>query len=253
MRALKELVAWLERAGCDEIYLIDNDSRYEPLRDYLKGLPHRVIQLDRNYGHNALWHAPGIFELTRGRRFVYTDPDIIPDETCPPDAISRFSELLDRWRLNKAGFGLRIDDIPDHYRYKPEVLVSERGNWEWPLAKGVYFAPIDTRFAVYREGSGPRPHDGIRTGPPYVAHHDSWYLDLDNLADDDLFYAQRIAAEPWDGQVFHWADAAPTEAMWTAQASVGRAYRAGPVRRRVTQLRWWLYGRRALRADTTSD
>src|SRR5205085_2892488 len=32
--SLAALVSWLERAGCDEIYLLDNDSVYEPLLEY---------------------------------------------------------------------------------------------------------------------------------------------------------------------------------------------------------------------------
>ena len=55
---LRDLIAWLERAGCDEIYLLDNDSAFEPLLDYYRETPHTVIRLGENVGKWALWDAP---------------------------------------------------------------------------------------------------------------------------------------------------------------------------------------------------
>ena len=71
---LAQLVAWLERAGCEEIYLLDNDSAYEPLLTYYEETPHTVLRLGQNLGRFAVWSAPGVFELTKGRPFVYTRP-----------------------------------------------------------------------------------------------------------------------------------------------------------------------------------
>ena len=196
---LRALVDWLERAGCEEIYLLDNDSAYEPLLEWYEQTPHTVVRLGHNYRKRALWSAPGAFELTRNRRFVYTDPDIVPVEECPLDAIERFSTLLDRFPgVNKAGFGLKLDDIPDHYRHKQAVLLWEGQAWQLPAGDGAYLAAIDSTFALYREGAGIRPADAIRTGPPYLARHTDWYLDLDDLSDEDAFYRAR-------GNPRHWA------------------------------------------------
>jgi hypothetical protein len=192
---LAQLVDWLERAGQTEIYLLDNDSAYEPLLEWYEQTPHEVIRLGANVGHFALWKADGVFELTRGRPYVYTDPDIVPDPQCPPDAIDRFDELLSRFpRLNKAGFGLRIDDIPETYPHKQAVLAWEEQQWRWPVGRGAFFAAIDTTFALYRAGTGARPADAIRTGPPYVARHTSWYVDPDSLSEEEAFYRSRASA-----------------------------------------------------------
>jgi hypothetical protein len=245
---LRRLVAWLERAGCDELYLLDNDSTWEPLLEYYEATPHTVLRLGENYGKNALWQAPGVFALTRGRRFVYSDPDVVPIEECPTDALERFDELLDRWSLGKAGFGLRFKDIPDHYPHRDEVLIEERAYWQWPLERGAYLATIDTIFALYREEGTPRPQAGIRTGFPYVARHDSWYVDFDDLSAEERHYQSRhsvVEGGP-DALPTSWAMPALTD-VHVRKVRALSANQRKVVRRWTTALRWRLYGRRRLR------
>src|SRR4051794_24519394 len=91
---LKALVAWLENARYEEIYLLDNDSAWEPLLEYYEQTPHTVVRLGKNWSRFALWAAPDVYELTRGRYFAYTDPDIVPVAECPHEALDRFRELL---------------------------------------------------------------------------------------------------------------------------------------------------------------
>ena len=69
-----------------------------------------------NLGHQAFWRAKVLERFGVDGRFVLTDSDIVPIEDCPLDAIEHFGEVLDRYpdRL-KCGFGLKIDDLPDHY------------------------------------------------------------------------------------------------------------------------------------------
>jgi hypothetical protein len=240
---LVPLVKWLERAGCDEIYLVDNDSAYEPLLDWYRRTPHTVIRLSENFGKWSLWQAPGVFDLTKGRRFVYTDPDVIPVGDCPLDALERFSALLDRYRLpHKAGFGLVVDDLPDHYRHKDTVLAAEAPMWQWPLERGVYYAPIDTTFALYREGAS-WAREAIRTGPPYVARHDSWYMNFDEPTEEDLFYAERAANETrHTSGMAHWVSPELDE-RHAGFAEKQAKNQPGL----VTRLRWRFRGRRVVR------
>ena len=122
----------------------------------------------------------------------------MPIEECPLDAIEYFSEILDRYpRHIKAGFGLRIDDLPEHYSMRDEVRTVERYNWERPLAPRLYDAFIDTTFALYR---GPEAFDqvpAVRTGYPYLARHTTWYLDEGNLPEEERFYRDRSTLTPW--------------------------------------------------------
>jgi hypothetical protein len=237
---LVQLVGWLEGAGIEEIYLIDNDSAYEPLLDWYDRTPHELIRLPRNYGKFSLWDAPDLFQLTRGRHFVYTDPDVIPDDDCPPDVFEFLRALLDRYRgINKARLGLLVDDLPECYRHRRAVAEWERGYWLWPLEQGVYYAAIDTTFAMYRPGSGPKPLDAARTGRPYVARHSPWYQDSRMPSEEDGFYERR-AEELRRG-------------AWSAeQLPPGFIDSIGERRKRgdpnfTARMRWRLRGRRAVR------
>jgi hypothetical protein len=186
------LIAWLEKVGIERIYLVDNDSSYEPLLEYYRQTPHTVIRIRENIGPRAFWER-GIIDRAAapGERYVLSDPDVVPIDECPPDAIERFGELLDAYpERMKVGFGLKLDDLPEHYRHRAAILEFERSNWERQLAPGVFAAEIDTTFALYRPSfrrfdmSAP----SLRTGHPYVARHLPWYMDTDRPTDEQRFY-----------------------------------------------------------------
>jgi Methyltransferase domain len=196
LRSLVELVDYLERAGQNRIYLLDNDSAYPPLLEYLAHSPHEVVRLGRNAGRLSPWESNLFDELGISGRFVFTDPDIVPDERCPLDAIDYFGEILDTYpEREKAGFGLRIDDIPDTYKFKQEVVIWESQFWERRLAPRVYDAPIDTTFALYHRPAPHRFDRAVRTGFPYVARHTPWYFDDRSLPEDEAFYRGRSEGE----------------------------------------------------------
>lgn len=175
--ALSALVEWLERAGTERIVLVDNASTYPPLLAYLDRSPHAVVRLKENLGQNAPWRGRVIEQFVGpDERYVETDPDVVPDENCPPDAVAHFSALLDRYPdVDKVGFGLRIDDLPDHYQHAEAVRRWERAFWRDEAEPGVFRAPIDTTFALYRPRRPPAMEPALRTGPPYVARHLPWY------------------------------------------------------------------------------
>jgi hypothetical protein len=198
---LVALLDYLERAGCERIYLLDNDSTYPPLLEFYEKTPHTVIRRGENPGHRWFWASGLLDELGVRGRYVFSDPDTVPIEECPLDAIDSFAEVLDRYPgYKKAGFGLRIDDLPDHYRLKQEVIVWESRFWQRVVAPRLYEARIDTTFALYR-GPEHAPTAAIRTGYPYLVRHTTWYLDSDNVPAEHRYYIDRaegIASWGWD-------------------------------------------------------
>lgn len=190
--SLKKLVSWLEHNGYENIYILDNGSTYPPLLDWYGQCRHKVVRL-KNLGHLALWKIP-LFKRIRWNYFVYTDADVVPREECPHDVLGFFLQKLMQYpELDKIGFGLALDDLPDHYRLKTEVIAWERRYWEKEVEPGIYDAIIDTTFALYRPFTSPKEDQAwdmraFRTDTPYIARHLPWYQDTSNFDEEEQYY-----------------------------------------------------------------
>lgn len=186
---LRLLVEWLERAGHERITLIDNASTWEPLQEYLLACPHEVHFLHENHGSQALWQAG----LAPEERFVLTDPDILPTEDCPVDAVDRLAELLDCHQAQKAGLGLMLDDVPSDtpsLDWERSLVSPER-----ELEPGVFRSLVDTTFALYERGAA-FGLEALRTGAPYRARHLAWYRRLEDLDEEHRYYLAHALRGP---------------------------------------------------------
>jgi hypothetical protein len=197
---LKELLAALELRGYKNLVILDNASTYPPLLDYYSSCPYRLIRLQKNVGHMAIWQTEEGKEFL-GDQYVYTDPDVVPVEECPDNFLEYFAEVLKQYpAVDKVGFSLRLEDIPEFYQKKAEVVNWEKQNFENPISDGLYDASIDTTFALYRPfSSGDWKTRAIRTGAPYEARHLPWYVDEDNLSDEESYYrkTRKMEVSQW--------------------------------------------------------
>jgi len=198
---LRDLVDWLEEAGHERIVLIDNDSTWEPMRDYLHASPHQVL-LEQNHGARAPW----VMGIIPQERWVYTDCDVVPIEECPFDLVDRLDLALDRYpRYPKAGPGLYLDDVPadlPSLEWERELADPRR-----ELEPGVIGSLIDTTFALYRVQAPDYSafhYAAIRLGFPYQARHTSWYID--EFDDETRHYLSRadrgVGGSSWAQQVY---------------------------------------------------
>jgi hypothetical protein len=200
LNPLKALVAWLEQTGEAEITLIDNDSAYPPLLEFLASTSFRVVNAGWNAGPRVAWLTGLVQEVGLDRPYVVTDPDIVPDEECPADLLAHMARLLHRYPdVDRIGVGLRIDDLPVDGIHTRSVVAWESQFWNHEVEPGVFEADVDTTFALYRPG---RRHPGgrsLRTGAPYVARHLPWY-ERGKVNEELAFY--RARADPtvnsWD-------------------------------------------------------
>jgi hypothetical protein len=145
-------------------------------------------------GYLAIWKSK-VYKKFYKDFYVYTDSDVVPVDECPDDFMELFRKtLLDDKGLQKVGFSLKIDDLPDHYAHKSKVISWERQFFKKPVSDLFFEANIDTTFALYRPGSkGGSSHLRMyRSASPYEARHLPWYVDSENLTPEEKFYLESI-------------------------------------------------------------
>jgi hypothetical protein len=191
---LEQQIAWLHRIGQENIHIIDNGSTFGPLLKFYKNVPATIYLLDKNKGHEALWRTH-IFQRLGKYFYVYTDPDVLPDDNTPDDFMFYFKEILNRHpSTKKVGFGLRTDDLPDHYPAKKQVIKWEASLNQQTVEKNVSQSKIDTTFALYRPGAAFQCwKETLRTGPPYLLRHGPWYEDPKNLSEESKYYLENAS------------------------------------------------------------
>lgn len=198
---LKKLIDSLEKRGYGNIFIIDNNSTYPPLLEYYNSCPYPVYLLHKNVGYKSIWDT-GIYEQFKHSYYVYTDSDMEIDESCPKDFMEHFVRILQsNITVQKVGFGIRIDDLPDSYSYKDNVINWESQFWNKEVKPGLYQAWIDTTFALYRpycKGATNPCHKVFRTGYPYLIKHLPWY-NLMELKEEEEYYLSAITTST------HWS------------------------------------------------
>lgn len=200
---LQKLISSLKSRGYNNIHILDNNSSYPPLLQFYKNTDVHVIYLDKNWGFRSIWES-GIVKKFWNSYYVYTDSDMELSPECPDDFMNHFLGVLERYpNCFKVGFGIKIDDLPDCFRHKEQVIDHETQFWVNEIEPGLYNASIDTTFALYRPYTGTSTNSkkmNIRTGFPYLIHHLPWYINSDNLSEEDLYYINSISRST------HWSE-----------------------------------------------
>jgi hypothetical protein len=178
---LLEQLDWFEVKGYDNILLLDNDSTYPPLVEWLRTCPYKLQRLRANIGSRAPWLAD---VPERAGWFVYTDCDVVPTEHCPGDLIAHLYGLLRAHpEVPKAGVGIFLDDAPNFRdRYREQRWHNAAEFW----AGDCFRVPVETTLALYRPGT-PFQFEAVRSGRPYEARHLPFYRE-DHPTEEDLYY-----------------------------------------------------------------
>ena len=174
----------------EEIIIIDNGSTYPPLLDWYNQIEKfvRIIRV-KNEGHLALW-AIGLHKEL-GDFFIYTDSDIELNENFPKEWKEIMHSLWVKYQ-KKVALALRVDDIPMCYRYKNQVIRNEGRWWLNEIEKDIYEADTDTTF-FFLNNFGDNQYASVRIArPDMIARHKSWYLDLNNLDEEERYYLDNL-------------------------------------------------------------
>lgn len=194
----KRLAAQCSAIPGSHVIIVDNNSNWDPLIAwYEKECQFSIIRLGENRGHHAPWSVidpdDEFIERWGQDKYIVTDCDI--DIGDVPSDIFEMLAIPFSWpaaNVIKSGLSLRIDDLPEWQ----EVIMS----WELQFWKKkfrnddrFYAAPIDTTFAMY---SCKTPFHIAKTtsvvcaraATPYTARHIPWYLDSQNLDEENANY-----------------------------------------------------------------
>lgn len=210
-----------------EIIICDQGSTFKPTIEFLEKLESDGIRIyrwqknfninrERNLARDNIGINENIqdyFRIYPKSNYIVTDPDIFLDNV-NGDISEVYAHLLNIVpEIIAVGPMLRIDDIPDYYPLKEQLLSNSRHKEFHSRPQhtisynkekiGYVFAPIDTTFAMFRaETQWQRTRKGIkaiRTFAPYSAKHLDWYIDSQNLTEDQEYYMKHASTNA------HWS------------------------------------------------
>lgn len=190
---VKQMVEWLEKFKFTNINIIDNNSSYPPLIQYLKSINHKVHYMEKNYGHKVFWVSGKFDDVIKSSCYIVSDPDIAANDNLDPEFIKEFYRLLGEYpNITKVGFALEKNNLPENEENKI-VRKWEAQFWEHRIDDRleIYRANIDTTFALYRRGKlktdTPVFYSAIRIAGDFTAKHLPWYK-WNSFTEEDQYY-----------------------------------------------------------------
>ena len=175
--------------------VMDMDSTYPPLIDYLSYIEGKGIQVVRleNLGPRKLWASIEFKKIAEAGPFFLTDGDIDFDSTSDDccDELVRISKKFSGF--NKVGSALKISDLDRNDTKQRLVWLSEIGNWDSrrKISENIYLAPTDATFAFYpRFSKDFHFWPALRISGKCEVRHAPWYEDSNNRSAEELFYSE---------------------------------------------------------------
>lgn len=204
---LKELVEYFLSIGEDCIYVLDNASTYQPLLDWFSTVEKngsvKIFRLNKNYGHRVYWDISFYKNISDCKYCVITDNDIIPYKKFENGWKEKWINTLEKYNIKKVGSAISIDDIPDIYPLKKDVISHENKFWkkEIKIDEKNFYANIDTTLYLQKVETKHTHSSSIRM-TDYLIKHRPWYLNISDLCEEDLYYYSTIAKESthWSGR-----------------------------------------------------
>lgn len=183
-----------------EIFIVDNNSSYEPLLNWYNESDVNVIRLASNHGWTAPWSQNLILtpheQIKRyGHPYYISSDSDLELSAIPLDVINVLLEGLKKYPwATKSGLSLEINDIPkDHMDY--DITIEwESGFWHNRLDDKFYNSAVGHTFALYNvytdTNVGCQCHPAIRSDRPYTAKHLPWYITKDNITEEAIYYIE---------------------------------------------------------------
>ena len=193
----RALVESLLKRNYNNITIIDNASKFQPLLEWYANCPATVVRLDQNVHQGIFNLLPQFDHIRNNELYVWTDSDVVPVDETPEDFLDHMVEIIREHKMPKLVLSLKIDDLPEHYAYRDDVIKHESvfetyGHFDHERYGRVFKAPIDTTFAICGTPDCGLEQGAYRMAFPYAARHVPWYYDSNNLPDDEIFMRANI-------------------------------------------------------------
>lgn len=183
----KKLVEDLLNRNTDNIWIIDNDSNYQSLLNWYKIIEKDIkIIRSHNAGHLALFSLGVINDIKEDWCF-YTDSDIELNEKMPSNYQEYMMYVAEKYNTKKVGLALKIDDLPEYYPLKSQVVQNEKRWWDKKVEQNLYEADTDTTFCLIKKVD---QFSSIRIAGDYECRHIPWYINIESLSDEERFYIE---------------------------------------------------------------
>jgi hypothetical protein len=189
----RKMAQYLEQIPNLRIIFVDNNSDYPPLLDFYNNCPYEIVRLDKNLGHKAPWICGAVGKYA-GDYYIVTDPDL--DLTSIPlDVIDVLTEGMNEFDAFRCGLSLEINDIPESFPLRDEVISWEKKYWQRKANTRFFVAALDTTFSLYNKQNR-FTHNKLsrfslgqyRADRPYTALHMPWYVTEENMEEDFWYY-----------------------------------------------------------------
>ena len=189
---MKQQVDWLLNAGYNNLIILDNKSSYPPLLEYYRTFINddrvKTVALGQNLGFKAIWKSNILEFLDIRTPYVYTDPDLVPIDSCPKNFVQKLLKILKQNPLiKKVGLGMVYDDITFYDKDYWQDIESHYYDFT-DVAKDLFYIQVDTTLALYVNCRHYNLRFSMRTLGDMMARHLPWYFDYNNLPEDEQYY-----------------------------------------------------------------
>lgn len=191
LTSLKKMVEDLFRLnGNARINIIDNASTYPPLLDWYNDVKNDII-IHRHSQNKGCWSFfySGYWNACKDDFYIYSDADLELNPNMP----SNWQEILMEYHKKynrKASLVLRLDDIPES-DLKNKIRIHQQVCWGKTEEENVWHGVTDMTFSFDAKKAGYR-YESVRIGGDFACRHIPWYLDFDNLPDEERYYLEHL-------------------------------------------------------------
>lgn len=176
--------------GNAKINIIDNASTYPPLLKWYNEIKNdvNIIRQSTNLGPWTFFYS-GHFSNCEEDFYVYSDADLELNPNMPSNWQEIMMEYYKKYD-RKPSLVLRLDDVPES-ETKNHITYHQGVCWYPTEDENIYKAVTDMTFSFDAKSAGYR-YESIRMGGDFACRHIPWYLDFNNLSEEEKYYLNNL-------------------------------------------------------------